>query len=297
MTHREFMRALASDERRSLTEKNNMPGVLRFSILVLLLLACSLLINSDTTYGLLFLLPQGLLLISLFHLLHECIHDTVFQWQPLNMVIGSICGFLLFIPSEWFRYFHRDHHRYTQIKDKDPELATAKPQSKMQWLRHVSGIPVFISQAKINVKLLFGQNLESFVPDKAKAPAVRQVRISLAIYAIFFIVSIAIQSGLLFWIWLLPLVIGQPFLRLYLLAEHTSCDHTDNMFKNTRTMLCNPVIRWFTWNMPYHTEHHVYPAVPFHQLPTLHKKMQRFLVHKEISYTEFNRELYTTLDF
>ena len=30
------------------------------------------------------------------------------------------------------------------------------------------------------------------------------------------------------------------------------------------------LVHFFAWNMPYHAEHHAYPAVPFHALPRLH---------------------------
>jgi hypothetical protein len=30
----------------------------------------------------------------------------------------------------------------------------------------------------------------------------------------------------------------------------------------------------FAWNMPYHAEHHAYPAVPFHALPRLHHRVR-----------------------
>ncbi|MYF06606.1 MAG: fatty acid desaturase, partial [Rhodospirillaceae bacterium] len=32
----------------------------------------------------------------------------------------------------------------------------------------------------------------------------------------------------------------------------------------------NRLVRFIAWNMPYHVEHHVYPAVPFHRLPAFH---------------------------
>lgn len=31
-----------------------------------------------------------------------------------------------------------------------------------------------------------------------------------------------------------------------------------------RATLTLSLVRLFAWNMPYHAEHHTYPAVPFH---------------------------------
>ena len=49
------------------------------------------------------------------------------------------------------------------------------------------------------------------------------------------------------------------------------------MLRNTRTTITNPAIRALAWNMPYHTEHHVYPAVPFHALPAAHQLIRHRL--------------------
>ncbi|WP_246694633.1 fatty acid desaturase, partial [Mesorhizobium sp. M2D.F.Ca.ET.147.01.1.1] len=68
-----------------------------------------------------------------------------------------------------------------------------------------------------------------------------------------------------------PALLGQPFLRLYLMAEHGRCPLVANMLENTRTTLTNWFVHKLAWNMPYHAEHHAYPGVPFHQLPEFHR--------------------------
>ncbi len=295
MNHRDFLRQLSPNEKRSLTEKTDTSALLRLSTLVLLFAVFSIGILSQSSIWPLLLLPQGLLIVSLFHLQHECIHDTPFRSRRLNPMVGSICGFILLLPAEWFRYFHREHHRYTQIEGKDPELETSKPSTKRQWLIHVSGIPVFLSLLKVISKCSTGSVNDSFIPDSARSSVIKQARMMCFGYVLLFITSLVFQSTALFWVWIVPLVIGQPFLRLYLLAEHTLCENTDDMFLNTRTVLCSSIVRWFTWNMPYHTEHHIFPAVPFHQLPSLHRQLATYLQHTNRSYGEFNTQLYKTL--
>ena len=81
----------------------------------------------------------------------------------------------------------------------------------------------------------------------------------------------------LFWVWILPCLPGQPVLRLYLLAEHGRCPFVADMLKNTRTTFTNRIVRFLAWNMPYHVEHHTLPQVPFHRLPDLHDRMQPHL--------------------
>ena len=90
--------------------------------------------------------------------------------------------------------------------------------------------------------------------------------------------------------WLLPLVLGQPFLRLYLLAEHGRCPMVANMFENTRTTFTNRIVRFLAWNMPYHAEHHAMPMVPFHALPALHAEVQTHLKSVSHGYVEFTAD-------
>ena len=111
----------------------------------------------------------------------------------------------------------------------------------------------------------------------------------IAAYATLTAASAATGSTALLWFWIIPALLGQPFLRLYLLAEHARCPHVANMLANTRTTFTNRLVRWLAWNMPYHAEHHAYPAVPFHQLPALHDIARRHLLVTENGYARFNR--------
>ena len=40
---------------------------------------------------------------------------------------------------------------------------------------------------------------------------------------------------------------------------------------NTRTVILNPILRWLYIKLEYHIEHHMYPQVPWYNLPKLHK--------------------------
>ncbi|MFZ8942995.1 MAG: hypothetical protein ACO2ZK_13690, partial [Gemmobacter sp.] len=52
------------------------------------------------------LLPvQGVLIVFLFTLEHECTHRTPFAQGWLCEGAGRVAGFLLLLPFVWFRYF------------------------------------------------------------------------------------------------------------------------------------------------------------------------------------------------
>ena len=46
---------------------------------------------------------------------------------------------------------------------------------------------------------------------------------------------------------------------------------------NTRTFTCSWLPAFYYWNMQYHLEHHMYPAVPFYNLPKLRRAIEHDL--------------------
>ena len=119
----------------------------------------------------------------------------------------------------------------------------------------------------------------------------------LAIYASIAIASVLWGSSLLLWVWIVPALLGQPFLRLFLLAEHTACPHVENMFENTRTTFTTGLVRLIAWNMPFHAEHHALPTVPFHKLPVLHEAVREHLKVTADGYARFNGRLVAGFEF
>ncbi len=298
MNHRDFLRSLTAEQKLSLTERSNRQG-LQHLTLHLALLA----VNSVLILKLPLLLPvllpvllvtQGVLLVFLFTLLHETTHNTPFKSISLNRLFGWLCGFILFLPAEWFRHFHLAHHRYTHQPDKDPELAVPKPETTRQYLTYLSGLPVWKSHFTTLLTNGSGKCNDSFVPAGRLKTIKIEARLMLVAYFCVFSLFAATSISLLFILWILPLALGQPFLRAYLLAEHGRCEHVDDMFRNTRTTLTHRVVNFLAWNMPYHAEHHAFPSVPFHRLPQLHQMTRNYLKVCENGYWRFNREYMAT---
>ena len=228
---------------------------------------------------------QGIFLIFLFTLEHEATHRTPFTAPALNTSVGRACGMVLILPFEWFRYFHLAHHRHTNLPGLDPELDGAKPSTRRQWLWHVSGLPYWAAQLRLMASLALGRTRAPYLPAQALPRMQREARVMLALYLI-----LGVTLGpVLLWLWLIPVLLGQPFLRLYLLAEHGDCPHVANMLENTRTTFTNRMLRFLAWNMPYHVEHHAYPAVPFHALPALHQHLRAHLHVTAPGYASFTR--------
>jgi fatty acid desaturase len=216
---------------------------------------------------------EGAILVFLFAPLHESIHRTAFRNRRLNDAIAAIIGFVLVLPAGYFRFFHFCHHRYTQDPARDPELASPKPRNLGQWLLAVTGLPVWKAHVMGVLRHAAGKIDEPYLTPVPARLVVREARIHLALYALIAILSMAFRSTAALEFWIVPAVLGQPWLRLYLMAEHTGCALVPDMLANSRTTLSNAVVRFFAWNMPYHAEHHAFPAVPFHALPRLHRRL------------------------
>jgi fatty acid desaturase len=235
---------------------------------------------------------HGVVLIFLFTPLHECIHRTAFASRRLNDGIGFVLGALILLPREYFRLFHFAHHRFTQDPARDPELAYPKPQTLKQWLWHVSGLPYWIGQSRLVISQARGKAEGDFIGnDRQRQDVIREARLILALYAIVLVASLILRSDAALIYWVLPAILGQPFLRVYLLAEHALCPETPDMLENTRTTYTNGLVRFLAWNMPYHIEHHAFPAVPFHALPQLNAAIADKLKTTAPGYVEVQRQI------
>lgn len=290
MEHKQFLAGLPQDEAAQLTTRRNAPGLWHLAGHLGLILGTGLWIALKAPLWFLILPVQGIALVFLFTLEHEATHRTPFASNTLNEWVGRACGLILVLPFEWFRYFHLAHHRYTNIPGKDPELAGGQEHLN-RWgpfVWHVTGLPYWGSMMRQLWSNARGAALPDYIPPRALPRIQREALVMMAVYVL--LVMSLMVSSLLFWVWILPVLLGQPFLRLYLMAEHGRCPKVADMFDNTRTTYTNRIMRFLAWNMPYHTEHHVWPSVPFHQLPALNAKMQAHLKHEQNGYARFTAD-------
>ena len=257
---------------RRLSQRSDAHGFLQLAVHVSLLLATGFLVWASR--GHLWLAPalvlHGVVLSFLFCALHESIHRTAFASRWPNELVAWICAALLMLPREYFRFFHFAHHRFTQDPARDPELALSRPATVVSYLRWVSGLPYWYDRLTVTLRhALTGQVAEPFVPQAKSSLIVREARILWGCYLCVIVASLYFRRADALIYWVLPAILGQPFLRLFLLSEHIGCAFVDDMLVNTRTTYTNPAVLLLTWRMPYHAEHHCVPSVPFHALVKL----------------------------
>ena len=233
----------------------------------------------------------GTVLVFLFAPLHEAVHYTAFRSRWINRAVSAVCGWILVLPPRYFRAFHLEHHRYTQDPERDPELAVAPPGTLRDYLWRVSGLEYWTSRIRTMLVHAAGRVAEPYIAPSERAAVVREARLYLASYMVLAAVSPVIGSPALLWIWVVPAMLGQPMLRLYLLAEHTGCPMVPDMLANSRTVHTNAIVRFLSWNMPYHAEHHACAAIPFHALPRAHAALGPYVRVQSPGYASVHREL------
>ena len=214
----------------------------------------------------------GFTLVTMFAAMHEAVHRTAFKSQQLNDGVAWFAGLLSFYNSTFYRPYHGWHHRFTQLPGKDPELDDPKPTSFTRYVIEMSGAPWWIGKLRTHAKLATGNTASyPFLNDQVAPLVVRSVRLQLLTYAVLEGASLALGYPYFALYWLLPVALAQPLLRVILLAEHTGCTEDDNPLSNTRTTYTVLPVRFLMWEMPYHAEHHRYPAMPFFALARAHQ--------------------------
>ena len=249
-----------------------------------------------TTHNWLIKLPAliiyGFSLAAMFAPLHESSHRTAFASNRLNDTVAWIAGILSFYNSDFYRRYHKWHHRYAQVEGKDPELDDPKPSNFWEYLVELSGLNWWIGKLTTHYRVATGKLEDYFyIAQDAREEVIRSTRLQLAVYSIAIAISIAFRQPWFLTLWLLPLAVGQPILRFILLAEHTGCSNNDNSLTNTRTTLT-----WFpfmVWNIPFHAEHHLYASIPFHALPQAHQQLKQHFEVVEDGYLKVHRDIIT----
>ena len=278
----------------ALTERSDTKGLVRLALHAAAVAGTGAVYAAafDTVWRLPAAWAYGACLVFLFAPLHETIHYTAFRRRRLNRAVSAACGWVLVLPPRFFRAFHLEHHRYTQDPERDPELAVAPLRTWGQYAWRVSGAQYWGRQIRVLSRFAAGRVTEPYIPRSERGPIVREARAFLASYAAVGVLS-AVTGGAAFllWFWIVPVLLGQPVLRLYLMAEHTGCPTSPDMLENSRTIHTNALVRFLAWNMPYHAEHHAYASIPFHALPRAHAVLAPYVRSQPRGYARVHRDL------
>lgn len=276
--------------------RSDAQGALRigFHLLAIALGSAIVWATSGTVWMVPAMLLQGLFLVSLFAPMHECVHQTAFASRWANDLCAFLAGGALLYVASYYRQFHVLHHRHTQDPAHDPELLQAPyPRHRAEFWLRVSALPFWLLRLSQLAGFAIGRfDGLAFLGRKGHAEIIRSTWLLLALLAAAVALSLWLGSAAIIWYWLLPLLLAMPFLRLYLMCEHGGCAQSADAFVNTRTTHTIWPVRLLMWNMPFHAEHHLYPNIPFHALPSAHERLQAHMKIVSEGYLATLRQLY-----
>jgi fatty acid desaturase len=204
---------------------------------------------------------------------HECAHGTAFRSRRLNEAVFWFTSLVFIEESLYRRYSHAGHHTHTWFNRLDPQKPYGNPLSLTRYLTGTFGLTFYYDAAAQLIRHSRGrftaQEIE-FLP----APEVRKVmlnsRLMSACYAALLIAGLAFQTAWPFILYFIPRFLGGCIVTLYINTQHMCMaeDLLDHR-RTTRSIRGGRLERLLYWNMNYHIEHHLFPAVPFHALPRL----------------------------
>ncbi len=212
---------------------------------------------------------------------HECGHRTAFKTGWMNSTVYHIACFMIMRNPITWKYSHARHHTDTIIAGRDFEIALMRPPKAIHTCLNLLGIPDFIDACRRMGRHAIGRLADdeaTFIPATQAQRAILISRIWLCIYAAVIALVFSLNS-------LIPLLlVGGPRLfgawhfNMTGLLQHGGLDENVDDFRlNTRTVYMNPISRFIYLNMNYHLEHHMFPAVPYYNLPALHELLKHDL--------------------
>ena len=289
------MRVVPAEVLKRLYARSDAKGLVQTAAHLLLLIAGGwlILVTRGTWWVVPALLVQAVFVNTLFGAMHESVHYGSFKTRWMADLLAFFSGAAILNNAGFYRHYHYAHHRYTQDPKRDPELITSgTPKTWGNYLLRMSALPFLAIRARdIFVFPFGGKGDVDYIHPSAWPEVRRWGRWLLVLYAVLIVGSIVLETTVVLWVWFIPLLIGLPLLRLYLVCEHTLCPNSDDGFANTRTTLSNPVVRFLMWNLPYHAEHHLFPSIAFHHLPEAHRHLRSHLKYVARTYTGVHREI------
>lgn len=223
---------------------------------------------------------HGMVMAFLPNGIHELGHNTVFRTKALNAFFLYILGFLGWHQFVFFDASHQRHHRYTMHPPDDMEIVMPFIlRWKQFWQQGFINLPLLKWALPYHFRLACGkfQGVWELHCLPEEDPALRRAvsnwsRIVLIGHTL--IITASIVSG---W-WILGVLIsGGGWIGHWLFwlcnnAQHTGLvDNVPDFRLCCRTIHIHPLVSFLYWRMNYHTEHHMYAAVPCYNLKRLHE--------------------------
>jgi len=234
-----------------------------------------------------FVFLYGMVVAFAGNAVHELGHGTVFRTKWLNSFFCHVFSFLSWLNHETFQSSHIRHHRYTLHPPDDLEVVLPMRLMFGYCLRNGIVNPFlffrecFSNIVRIAAGKFRGEWELTLYPEsdpEARRVPVRWARCILAGHLLIWTAAILTGQWILILLSCAHLTFGSW---LFLLCNNTQhvglMDNVDDFRLCCRTFTLNPAVSFLYWQMNYHTEHHMYAAVPCYNLKPLHRLIKHDL--------------------
>lgn len=227
----------------------------------------------------------GILMFRSFGLMHEAVHHLAHPKPFINDAIGLVSGALCFLPYQLWKKLHLEHHYWAGNYKKDPVLeivrrtprATKGMKSFLNfWWKTRIPLPGFLQNVVFwyhcgrkwleNLKTP-SVWLEFWIPTMFWSAALSQM--SLTQFGL-------LSAGALFYLVLVEAINFPHHVGKYL-HEPSESEHLPAWEQHLITRSC-VYSGWFQHlvllNFNFHTEHHLFPDLPWHQLEKAHEYLK-----------------------
>lgn len=270
-TQSEWYRSLDTETRSAIRELHQLKPLWNLTAVFFVLLWASLgvLVMSEAHWGLRMVgyVVMGMIIHGLGNFMHEGIHGNLFRDRRWDRWFGFLAGAPTLFPITAYGTNHLLHHKHTRT-EKDPDEIGNITQSRT--LRSLIFYAWFF----------VGTIIYSFrVPYVVHTRGTRHQRVAvvtertLIMVLLFGLLASAWAFGFLdvvFHCWVIPLVLASGFANIRVWAEH-QMTVPDHPLKQTRTVTSSAFYSFFNINLNYHLEHHLFPGVPWYNLPKVHR--------------------------
>ena len=219
---------------------------------------------------------------------HELSHGTVFRAKWLNAFFLRLFSIIAWVNFHQYKRSHTYHHQYTLYPDGDREVVLPRnPSLKVlflffQFTLNIPGIPVRVGTNILSLAFLKrfrekGEWTETLYPESDTSGRRTMVRWA-RLVVLFHLVLVALS--VVFGLWPLPIIItlasfiANWWRYLVVFAQHTGLrDEVPDFRKCCRSTKLDPFTQFLYWHMNFHTEHHMYAAVPCYNLGKLAREI------------------------
>jgi acyl-lipid omega-6 desaturase (Delta-12 desaturase) len=223
-------------------------------------------------------IPFAILMFRNFAFMHEAVHGVAAPFHKLNYVFGLFAGSVCFLPFTLWRAIHIEHHYWTGNFDKDPVLEVVKRYPHSSNLMKA----VFTVMWRTRFPLMaFFQYIVFWYHSLLKlAQGYRDPNLWLSLFC-----PLLLWGGLIYALSIPQLaVIGLGVFLYSLLFDFINLPHHVGVYsydpeEKKKIWDQHPVVRScrYPWivehlvlNFNFHTEHHMMPDLPWHELPMAH---------------------------